>query len=150
MYIGRCRCSGPGKKSLVHEVFLRTHKFQFVLISPHRRIDVFQSHSDRFLKALDICQKSAKKDLKDLNIGRSLSWDDVMAEYGDACRKYGTKAKGFKGLSRKVGRIAGDNAPSVIPFLNFIPEGQYKTVFAGLVLIFGVSIMTSTEIGSSL
>lgn len=91
------------------------------------------------MKALEICQKSTKKDLKDLDISKSLGWDDVMAEYGLACRKYETKAKGLKGLSRKIGRVAGDNAPSVIPLLNFIPEGQYKTLFAGLFLIFGVS-----------
>ena len=66
-----------------------------------------------------------------------------MAEYGNAYRKYESKAKGFMGLSRKVGRACGDNAPSVMPFLNFIPEGQYKTLFAGLSLIFGVSIIES-------
>ena len=109
------------------------------LIGHRRRVQVFQSHSDRFLKALEICRKSAKKDLKDLDISNSLSWDDVMAEYGHACRKYESKAKGFKGLSRKLGRTIGDNASSVIPFLNFIPEGQYKPLFAGLFLIFGVS-----------
>lgn len=112
------------------------------------RIDVFQAHSDRFLKALEICQNSTKKDLKDLDISKSLGWDDVMAEYGHACRKYENKAKGLKGLTRKFGRVTGDNAPSVIPFLNFIPEGQYKTLFAGLFLIFGVSIM-SPAISSS-
>lgn len=97
------------------------------------------------MRALEICQKISKHDLKDLDISKSRGWDDVMAEYGHACRKYETKAKGLKGLSRKVGRMTGDNAPSVIPFLNFIPEGQYKTLFAGLVLIFGVSTMSSVE-----
>lgn len=92
------------------------------------------------MKALEICEKSAKKDLQDLNISKSLGWDDVMAEYKHARQKYESKAKGWKGASRKFGRITGDNAPSVIPLLNFIPEGQYKTLFAGLSLIFGVSI----------
>ena len=108
-------------------------------LAPNCRIDVFQSHSDRFLKALEVCQKSTKNDLKDLDISKSLSWDDVMVEYGNAYRKYESKAKGFIGLSRKLGRATGDNAPSMIPNLNFIPEGQYKTLFAGLFLIFGVS-----------
>ncbi len=103
------------------------------------RIDAFQSHADRFLKALEICQKSAKSDLKDLDISKSMSWNDVMAEYGRACRKYETKAQGWKGFPRKFGRITGDNAPSVIPFLKFIPEGQYRTLFAGLFLMFAVS-----------
>ena len=62
-----------------------------------------------------------------------------MAEYGNAIRKYETKAKGWKGLARKFGRITGDNTPSIIPFLNFIPEGQYKTLFAGLFLIFAAA-----------
>ena len=110
------------------------------LIGTRCRIDVFQSHSDRFLKALEICQTSAKKDIRDIDISKSLGWDDVMAEYGHACQKYEAKAKGLRGLPRKWGRVTGDNAPSVIPFLNFIPEGQYKTLFAGLVLIFGVSL----------
>lgn len=112
-----------------------------VLSDLYRRIDIFQSHSERFLKALEICQKCAKDDLKDVSIGKALGWDDVMAEYGNAWRQYENKAKGWKGLSRKVGRMAGDNAPSVIPFLNFIPEGQYKTLFAGLHLIFAVSLV---------
>ena len=119
----------------------------FVLSGPYCRIDVFQSHSDRFLKALEICQKSAKNDLKDLNIGKVLTWDDVMLEYGNACRQYESKGQGWKGLSRRFGRITGDNAPSVIPFLNFIPEGQYKTLFAGLYLIFAVSVIISGGIG---
>ena len=92
------------------------------------------------MKALEICQKSAKKDVKDLDMGKALSWDDVMAEYEHACVTYDVKAKGWRGLPRKWGRIIGDNAPSVIPFLNFIPDGQYKSLFAGLVLIFTVSI----------
>ena len=104
------------------------------------RIDVFQSHSDRFLKALEICQKSARKDIKDLDLGKSFSWGDVMAEYGHACQIYNAKAKGLRGLPRKWGRITGDIAPSVIPLLSFIPDGQYKPLFAGLVLIFRVSI----------
>ena len=112
------------------------------LIGNRRRIDVFQSHSDRFLKALEICQKSAKKEIKDLDMGKSLSWDDVMAEYTHACQIYDAKAKGWRGLPRKWGRITGDNAPSVIPFLDFIPDGQYKSLFAGLVLVFRVSIET--------
>lgn len=119
-----------------------TSKCDHLLISFRYRIDVFQSHSDRFLKALVICQRSAKNDLKDLDISKSLNWDDVMAEYQNAYWKYESKARGVKGLSRKFGRITGDNAPSVIPFLNFIPEGQYKTLFAGLVLIFGVNVLS--------
>ena len=99
------------------------------------------------MKALEICQKSAKNDLKDLNIGKVLSWDDVMVEYGNACRQYESKAQGWKGLSRKFGRITGDNAPSVIPFLKFIPEGQCKTLFAGLYLIFAVGVINSKEFG---
>ncbi|KAM0799545.1 hypothetical protein BDR22DRAFT_822230 [Usnea florida] len=59
-----------------------------------------------------------------------------MAEYEHACLIYDAKAKGWRGLPRKWGRITGDNAPSVIPFLNFIPDGQYKSLFAGLALIF--------------
>ena len=114
-----------------------------VLSRLYCRIDVFQSHSDRFLKALEICQKSAKNDLKDLNISKALSWDDIMVEYGNACRQYESKGQGLKGLSRKFGRITGDNAPSVIPFLKFIPEGQYKTLFAGLYLIFAVIVIIS-------
>lgn len=86
---------------------------------------------------------SAKNDLKDLDLGRALSWDDVMAEYRNAYQKYESKAQGWKGMSRKFGRFTGDNAPSVIPFLNFIPEGQYKSLFAGLSLIFAVSIIIS-------
>ena len=125
---------------------LGAQKYLSILSDLVCRIDVFQSHSDRFLKALEICQKCAKNDLKDLNIGKALNWDDVMVEYGNACRQYGSKAKGWKGLSRKVGRIAGDNAPSVIPFLKFIPEGQYKTLFAGLYLIFAVSVLISKEL----
>ena len=109
-------------------------------------MDIFQSHSDRFLKALEYCQKFAKGDLKDLNIGKALSWDDVMAEYRNAWWQYEGKAKGWKGLSRKFGRTAGDNAPSVIPFLKFIPEGQYRTLFAGLYLIFAVSFIVSKGI----
>ena len=105
------------------------------------RIDIFQSHSDRFLKALEFCQKFAKNDLKDLSIGKARGWDDVMAEYGNAWRQYESKAKGWKGLSRKVGRLAGDNEPSVTPFLKFIPEGQYRTLFAGLYLIFAVGFI---------
>ena len=125
---------------LVHIVYLS------VLSDLYCRIDIFQSHSDRFLKALELCQKFAKDDLKDVSIGKALSWDDVMIEYGNAWRQYESKAKGWKGLSRKLGRVTGDNAPSVIPFLTFIPEGQYRTLFAGLHLIFAVSIITSKEL----
>ena len=122
------------------------HKYLSILSDLFCRIDVFQSHSDRFTKALEICQNSAKNDLKGLDIGKALSWEDVMVEYGNACRQYESKAKGWKGLSRKVGRMAGDNAPSVIPFLKFIPEGQYRTLFAGLYLIFAVSVLISKEL----
>ena len=115
---------------------------QSSLIRDCNRIDFFQSHSDHFLKALEVCRKSAKSDLKDLDISKSLTWDDVMAEYRNAFRKYEAKAHGWKGLPRKFGRVTGDNAPSVIPFLNFIPEGQYKSLFAGLFLIFAVSIIS--------
>ena len=118
-----------------------------VLSDLHCRIDIFQSHSERFLKALEICQKSVKNDLKDLSIGKALSWDDIMVEYGNACRQYESKGQGWKGLSRKFGRITGDSAPSVIPFLKFIPEGQYKTLFAGLYLIFAVSVIISKKTG---
>lgn len=98
------------------------------------------------MKALKICQKSAKKELKDLDISNSLGWDDVMAEYDRARWKYETKAKGWRGLSRKLGRMTGDNAASITPFLNFIPEGQYKTLFAGLFLIFGVSVWNKPQL----
>ena len=138
MHPGRDRRNHPREEVLL---YLSALEFLFVLTGACCRVDVFQSHSDRFLKALEICQNSAKNDLKDLDISKSLSWDDVMAEYGSAYQKYESKAKGFKGLSRKFGRTTGDNAPSVIPFLNFIPEGQYKTLFAGLFLIFAVGIM---------
>ena len=70
------------------------------LTSNRCRIDVFQSHSDRFLKALEICQKSVKKGIKDLDMGKVLSWDDVMAEYEHACLIYDAKAKGWRGLPR--------------------------------------------------
>ena len=124
---------------------VRTMRTLLNLIGPLCRIDVFQSHSDRFLKALEICQISAKNDLKDLDISKSLSWNDIMAEFSNAHRKYESQARGVKGLSRRFGRITGDNAASVIPFLNFIPEGQYKTLFAGLFLIFGVSNTNDIE-----
>ena len=116
------------------------------LIGTLCRIDVFESHSDRFSKALEICQTSAKKDIRDLDMSKSHSWDDVMAEYKHACMKYDAKAKGLRGLPRKWGRMTGDNVPSIIPFLNFIPEGQYKTLFAGLLLIFGVSLESAVKI----
>ena len=130
----------PKKDASESSIYLWCMRNAAALTGNRCRMDVFQSHSDRFLKALEICQKSAKKDIKDLDMGKALSWDDVMAEYGHACLKYDAKAKGWRGLPRKWGRITGDNAPSVIPFLNFILDGQYKSLFAGLVLIFRVSI----------
>ena len=131
------------------DVIILVHIIDLSVLSHlYCRIDIFHSHSERFLKALDICQKCAKDDLKDVSLGKALGWDDVMAEYGNAWRQYESKAKGWKGLSRKVGRTVGDNAPSVIPFLNFIPEGQYKTLFAGLHLIFAVSVVVSKGLES--
>ena len=126
------------------DVIILVHIIDLSVLSDHYcRIDILQSHSERFLKALEICQKCVKDDLKDVSLGKALSWGDVMTEYGNAWRQYENKAKGWKGLSRKVGRMVGDNAPSVNPFLNFIPEGQYKTLFAGLHLIFAVSVVVS-------
>lgn len=122
---------------------LVTLEFLPVLMSSLLRIDVFQSHSSRFLETLKICQTSAKNDLKDLDLARALSWDDVMAEYRNARQKYESKAQGWKGISRKFGRLTGDNALSVIPFLDFIPEGQYRSLFAGLSLIFAVGTVIS-------
>ena len=140
----------PRKDAGESVVYLWYMRNAAALTGSRCRIDVFQSHSDRFLKALDICQKSAKKDIKDLDMGKAFSWDDVMAEYEHACLIYNAKAKGWRGLPRKWGRITGDNAPSVIPFLNFIPDGQYKSLFAGLVLIFRVSIESIGRICVSL
>ena len=62
-----------------------------------------------------------------------------MREYENAQTKYMGKEKGWRGIVRKITRIAGDNATSIYPFLRFIPQGDYTSpISAGLFLIFGV------------
>ena len=79
------------------------------------------------------------KSLRDLDISKAHSWDDVIREYEYAQRKYADKAKGWLGFPRKAGRSIGDNADRVYPFLAFIPDGDYFTpIRAALHLIFGV------------
>lgn len=67
-----------------------------------------------------------------------------MREFENAQTKYVAKEKGWRGIPRKITRMAGDNATSIYPFLRFIPQGDYTSpISAGLFLIFGVSINRS-------
>ena len=89
---------------------------------PFNRIDVVQYHTDHFLEALNIYRCSGKeKALKDFEISSAHGWDEIMREYEDAQRKYVDKGRGWRGIPRKLTRMAGDNATSIYPFLRFIP-----------------------------
>ena len=86
--------------------------------------------------------KSSTKDpaIRDLDIGATHTWDEVIRSARDAENVYVDSAKGLGGLHRKVGRWAGDSAPAATPWLKCLPNGDYTSILSsGLLLVFGVS-----------
>lgn len=110
------------------------------LIDHSSRYDVVQDHTDHFNTALEWYKSSPKQNrLRDLDLRNVHSWDDVTREFEQAQRKYAEKTKGWLGLPKKFGRVVGDRAESVYPFLAFIPDCSYTSpIKTALYLVFGV------------
>lgn len=100
---------------------------------------------------MDIFRQSAKdKALRDLDLVGAHSWDEVIQQYLSAQSKYDSKAAGWRGLCRRLGRWTGDNAPAADALIKFIPQGTYTSVLSsGLYLIFGVSFQIIRKIDQS-
>jgi hypothetical protein len=84
-----------------------------------------------FINVMTEVQKLSKPKLASFDIASSHNWEEVLNVADASAQAYTQRAKGIKGIFRRVGRKIGEANPAIDPVLDVLPTGEYTSLVCG-------------------
>jgi hypothetical protein len=95
--------------------------------------DIASIQTGLFKQAMEEIMKAwpGNSPIRTVDLNDAHDWKDVREAAKLAVRRYQSKAEGIRGLFRRAGRALGDAQPTLEPFQNILPSGEYTSIVCG-------------------
>ncbi|EMD00861.1 hypothetical protein BAUCODRAFT_29242 [Baudoinia panamericana UAMH 10762] len=98
-----------------------------------RRIkDAAKKQEEIFLRVMAELEKMTDYKPGDFDLRKRHNWQEVLTIANQSAERYKDRAKGIKGLFKRVGRGLGDINDAVEPVLGMLPSGEYTSIVCAL------------------